>query len=173
MIMKASTSKLALTTHILVSVGWLGAVAASLALGMVGLAARDTGLVRAAYQALEPIGWAVLVPLSIASLLTGLVQSLGTRWGLFRHYWVVAKLLLNLLATAVLLLYMQTLGDLAALARTPQTTASQLQSASVVVHAGGALVLLILATVLSVYKPRGVTSYGRRRRSSVVGDLPA
>jgi hypothetical protein len=53
--------------------------------------------------------WFVLVPLSLASLLTGLVQSLGTPWGLFRHYWVLFKLLINVLATIVLLMYMQTL----------------------------------------------------------------
>ena len=45
----------------------------------------------------------VIVPLAIASLLTGVVQALATPWGLFRHYWVVIKLFLTVFATLVLL----------------------------------------------------------------------
>ena len=61
---------------------------------------------------MELTGWVVLVPLSLASLATGLVCSLGSVWGLFRHYWVLFKLAINLVATIVLLLYMQTLEHL-------------------------------------------------------------
>jgi hypothetical protein len=60
--------------------------------------------------------------LSLASLLTGLVCSLGSVWGLFRHYWVLFKLVINVVATSVLRLYMQTLdylGDVAAGATCP------------------------------------------------------
>ena len=65
---------------------------------------------RAAYIAMELTGWFVIVPLSLASLLTGLVQSLGTTWGLFRHYWVLVKFLLTIGATIVLLLHMPTVS---------------------------------------------------------------
>ncbi len=109
MTMTPRLRKLALTAHVTSSVGWLGGIATVLALAVTGLASQDAQLVRAAYVAMEPIGWFVLVPLSLASLLTGLVQSLGTTWGLFRHYWVVAKLLINVFATVLLLMYMQTL----------------------------------------------------------------
>jgi hypothetical protein len=91
-------------------VGWLGAVAGFLALAVAGLTSQDAQTVRAAYVTMELTGWFVLVPLALASLLTGLVQSLGTTWGLFRHYWVLAKLLINVFATIVLLLYTQTLS---------------------------------------------------------------
>jgi ABC-type anion transport system duplicated permease subunit len=47
----------------------------------------------------------VIVPLSFASLVTGIVSSLGSPWGLFRHYWVVLKLAMTILATAVLLIH--------------------------------------------------------------------
>lgn len=167
--MNPSLRKLTLTAHVASSVGWLGAVACSLALAVVGLVSRDASTVRAAYVALKLIGWWVLVPLSFASLVTGLVQSLGTPWGLFRHYWVETKLVMNVLASVVLLLYMQTLTYLV---RTTADTASvtellQLRSPSPVVHAAGALALLIVATILSVYKPRGLTKYGQRRQLTV------
>lgn len=153
-----------LTAHVVSSVGWLGAVAASLVLGLAGLTSRDAETLRAAYLSMELIGWFVLVPLSLASLLTGLVQALGTRWGLFRHYWVVFKLVINVFAAAVLLLYMQTLGYLAGVAASAGSDLSELESPSAALHAGGALLLLLLAAMLSVYKPRGLTRYGQRRQ---------
>ena len=112
--------KFALTAHITCSVGWLGAVAGFLALALVGLTNNDDQTVRAAYVAMDSTGSFVLVPLALASLLTGLVQSLGTKWGLFRHYWVVFKLLMNVFATVLLLLYLQTLTDLAARSKIPR-----------------------------------------------------
>jgi hypothetical protein len=157
--------RLALTAHIASSVGWLGAVAGFLALSIAGLASQDAQTVRAAYVAMDAIGWFVLVPLSLASLVTGLAQSLGTAWGLFRHYWVVFKLLINVVATVVLLMYMQTLGDLADVAAEKASSSpdlGELRSPSPVLHAGGALLLLLMATTLAVYKPRGVTPFARR-----------
>src|SRR4029453_1904019 len=105
--------KLALTAHVTASVGWLGAVVVFLALSVAGLTSQNPQTVRSAYLVMELTGWAVLVPLSLASLLTGLVCALGSTWGLFRHYWVLFKLLINVVATIVLLLYMQTLAYLA------------------------------------------------------------
>lgn len=154
--------KLALTAHVTASVGWLGAVVAFLGLSVVGVTSDDATRVRAAYVAMEAIGWLVLVPLSLMSLLTGLVQALGTPWGLFRHYWVVIKLVMNLVASFILLLYMDTLEHLAGVAATaPDLTG--LRDPSPIIHSAGALVLLLVAAVLSVYKPRGLTRYGRRR----------
>src|SRR5438128_10135219 len=107
MMMTAGARKLALTTHITSSVGWLGSVAAFLALAIAGLMSHDPQVVRAAYLAMHLTTWFVIVPLSLASLLTGLVDSFGTPWGLFRHYWVVTKLLLTVLATVILLVHIK------------------------------------------------------------------
>jgi hypothetical protein len=161
------TRKLALTAHIASSVGWLGAVAAVLALAVVGLASENPQRVRAAYLAMEAAAWYVLIPLSLASLLTGLVQSLGTSWGLFRHYWVLSKLVINIFASAILLLYTETLRDLAALAADttePTPDLADLRDPSPVLHAGAGLLLLLVAVILAVYKPRGMTRYGRRKQ---------
>jgi len=162
MTMRPPLRRFALVAHVAASVGWLGAVVTSLALGLLGLTSGDAAIVHAVYRVLEPLGWTTLVPFSLASLATGLIQALGTNWGLIRHYWVLIKLAMNLLATGVLLLYMQTLGYLADLARTA-TSDGMLQTPSPVVHAGGATVLLIVALVLSVYKPRGLTPWGQTR----------
>jgi len=157
--------KVALTAHVVSSVGWLGAVGAFLALAVAGLASRDAQMVRAAYVAMEPIGWFVLVPLSCASLLTGSISSLGTFWGLFRHYWVVIKLFLTVLSTVVLLVHMQPIGYIAGVAA--GTTLSNADLAGLrlqlLVEAAAAMLVLLIATGLSVYKPRGRTRYGRRK----------
>lgn len=108
--------------------------------------------------------WYTLIPLAVASLLTGLVQSLGTTWGLFRHYWVLFKLLISVGAIVVLLMYTETLGYLAGVAAVPDSPLGMLRSPSVLIHAVLALVLLLLATVLAVYKPRGRTPYAIRTR---------
>src|SRR5882757_1811341 len=99
MTMTPSLRKFTLTAHVISSVGWLGAVAGFLALAIAGLSCQDAQMVRAAYLAMKLTAWFVIVPLAFASLLTGIVQSLGTEWGLFRHYWVLTKLAITLLAT--------------------------------------------------------------------------
>jgi len=151
MTMTPDLRKFALTAHITSSVGWLGAVVAYLALAIAGLASQDAQLVRSAYLAMELTGWFVIVPLSLASLLTGLVQSLGTDWGLSRHYWILEKLVLTIGATTILLLHMPTVGRMSGMM-------------AEVIHAGGGLLVLLVATTLSVYKPWGRTPYGRRKR---------
>lgn len=158
--------KFALTAHVACSVGWLGSVAAFLGLAIGGLAGDDEQLVRGLYLAMEFIAWFVIVPLSLASLATGLVQALGTGWGLFRHYWVIAKLLLNVVATGVLLLYMENVGRLADVAGATALAGGDLRGLrqQAVLHSGAALLLLLAATVLSVYKPRGLTRYGWRKQ---------
>ena len=97
MTMTPPIRKFALTAHITFSVGWLGAVAVFLVLAITSLTSLDAQLVRGLYLAMEVTGWYVIVPLCLASLVTGLVVSLGTAWGLFRHYWVLAKFLITCL----------------------------------------------------------------------------
>ena len=167
MIMTPRLRKVALTAHVIVSVGWFGAVAGFIPLAVVGLISQDAQMVRAADLMMELTGRFVIVPLCLAALLTGLVSSLGTPWGLFRHYWVLAKLLMNVFATIILLIYMQSLGYIAGVAA--KTTSSSgdllgLRSPASVIHAGATLVLLVVATTLSVYKPRGMTRYGWRHQ---------
>jgi putative copper export protein len=165
--MTPRVSKLALTAHVTSSVGWLGALAAFLGLAIVGLTSDDPETVRGAYLVMEPAAWFVLVPLAFASLLTGLVQSLGTTWGLFRHYWVLGKLLINVFATFVLLIYMETFDLLADVAADPSADLGAVRNVSPALHAALALVLLLAATTLAVYKPRGLTRYGWRKQQEL------
>ena len=156
--------KFALTGHVVFSVGWLGSIAAFLALAVAALTSGDAQIVRANYLAMDLTARLVIVPLAFASLFTGLIQSWGTPWGLFRHYWVLAKLLLTLFATIVLLGKMELIDYAARLAAETVLPNADLRAAGIelAVHAAGGLLVLLVPTVLSIYKPWGLTPHGRR-----------
>lgn len=151
-----------LVLHIAVSVGWIGAALAFLAVAVaVAQRAATPEAEQAALLILETIGWNVLVPLSLASVATGIVQSLATPWGLIRHYWVLAKLLITVVATVVLLIFMQSFGRGGAGGEAGLHGGGP--GFSSILHASGGLVVLVLALLLSVYKPRGLTGWGVRK----------
>ncbi|MFI6012387.1 hypothetical protein ACIBAG_26825 [Streptomyces sp. NPDC051243] len=166
MAMAPGVRKLALTAHVASSVGWFGSVAAFLVLAVVGLTGPDAQRVSGTYFALEVLGRYVIVPLAFASLATGLVQSLGTTWGLLRHYWVLVKLALTVLATFLLLLHMRVADQVADAAARTELSGSDVGAMRVqlVVDAAAAVAVLLTTTALSVYKPRGITRYGWRMR---------
>ncbi len=165
MIMTPRLRKVALAAHITLAVGWIGAVAGYIALDVAAATSQDAQTLRAAYLAMELIAWYVIVPLALASLLTGLVMSLGTKWGLFRHYWVLISLLLTIIATVVLLVETQTISYFADIAADPTTSGDDLRAlGSTLVHSVGGTVVLLVILVLNVYKPRGMTRYGWRKQ---------
>ena len=155
--------RLLLLCHVVSSVGWFGAAAAFAGLVFAALRTADAQVARAAVLSIEPIMRFAIVPLALASLLTGLIPSLATHWGLVRHYWVVYKLVLTLLATAILLVNTRTIAGLVQAARTAEGgdfggLKRQL------VHASLGMLVLLLTTVLGAYKPKGVTRYGWRKQ---------
>ncbi|WP_308165545.1 DUF2269 domain-containing protein [Nocardia noduli] len=146
------------------SVGWLGAVVTFLVMAVAGVGTADVELVRAV-DLIAPllVRW-VLVPLAFATLVTGVVVSVATPWGLLRHYWVLFKLLLTLVATVVLLLYTRTAQVYGDLAMRPDTPLEALRAPTFVVHASLAVMILVAAMILAMYKPRGLTPRGLRQR---------
>jgi len=171
--MTSGLRKFALTAHVTFSVGLLGAVACFLALAIAGLTSHDAQTVRASYLAMEVIARFTIVPLAFASLLTGLVQSVGTTWGLLRHHWVVMKLLLTAFVIVVLLLKMPLIGYVADVAARSVLSATDLRAArlELVTHATAGLLVLLLPVTLSLYKPRGLTRYGWRKQNVRQKDL--
>jgi hypothetical protein len=162
--MSPSLRKLVLTLHVTCSVGWLGTVAVFLMLAISGLVASDPLVVRAVYIATELVGWYAIVPLCFASLATGIIEGLGTPWGLVSHYWVVIKLLIAVVASGLLVLHMRPIEYLARVAaETSLSHGERAAQVQIVADAALALIALGAATTLSVYKPRGVTTYGRRK----------
>jgi len=156
MIMTPRLSKLMLTAHITFSLGWFGTVAAFLVLSIAGITGNEE-LVKACYLGMDLIAWFVILPFCLCSLLTGLNQSLFTHWGLFKHWWIVVKLILTLLATVVLLVHMQPISYLAKIATDSPLTLPELSSLRIrlIADAGAAMFVLLSTTTISVYKPWG------------------
>jgi hypothetical protein len=161
--MKPSVRKFALSAHLTFSIGWIGAVLAYLALGVAAVTSQDVQTVRATWTAMELTGWYVIVPLALASLLTGVVMALGTKWGLFRHYWVLISFALTVFATVILLLHMPTVSSMAEMAQ--EAEGATLESlGGDLGHPGIGLVVLLVIQTLNVYKPVGLTRYGWRKQ---------
>ena len=165
MTMSPNLRKFTLTAHLAFSVGWIGAIAAYLPLDIAAATSQDPQTVRAAWMAMGLIARYVIVPLAIASLLTGLIISLGTRWGLFRHWWVLISLVLTVVATLVLLSEVGLISRVAEVAADPATSGDDLRAlGNTLVHSIGGLLVLLVVHVLNVYKPEGVTPYGWRKQ---------
>ena len=160
--MEPRTRKLALLAHILSSVGWFGAVTAFEALSIAGLKSPDALMVRAAYLAMQWTAWFIIIPAAFLSLLTGLVLALGTKWGLFTHYWILAKSLINALAIIILLLHTRLINLVATTAAERTLLFGDLRGLRIQLVAVGAAALaaLLAATILGVFKPRGLTPFG-------------
>ncbi|MHA7882112.1 hypothetical protein [Nitratireductor rhodophyticola] len=163
----AAQRKFLLVVHVATSVGSLGAIAVFLLLAIIGTVDRRLPPL-AIYPALSQVAWWIIVPLVSGALLIGIIQSLVTPWGLFRHYWIIAKLGLTVFALGVLLLQLSGIDQLARAAADGSFTTDAFASvqASLILHASGGLVVVLLALVLSIYKPRGLTPYGARRLRS-------
>ena len=165
MVMKPRLRKFALSAHLTFSVGWIGAVLAYLALGVGATVSEDVTTVRAAWTGMEITGWFVIVPLAVASFLTGLVMSLGTKWGLFSHYWVVISFVLTLICVVVLLLHMPSVTVMADAAQEAEGRELEVMGGDLG-HPGIGLAILLVVQVLNLYKPAGLTRYGWRKQQA-------
>ncbi len=168
--MTPALRKLTITAHVAFSVGWLGAVAAFLVLSIAGLASHDAEVVRGAYLSMDLISRFIVIPMCFAAVATGLLQALGTPWGLFRYYWIALKFGLAIFATLALLLH-QFVAVAEAAKRVSGAAAETLFSADLgslkteLVRAPSlAILLLLVVTTLGVYKPWGLTRYGQRKQ---------
>ncbi|MBA2719769.1 MAG: DUF2269 domain-containing protein [Chloroflexi bacterium] len=157
--------KLVLAVHLSCSVGWLGAVVAYLVLDLTVASSADPVLVRASWLAMGMVVSSAIVPLAFASLLTGLVMSVGTKWGLLRHWWVLISLMLTIVATLVLLSESGLVTRIAAIVANPATSDGEVIGfPPTLLHSVGGLVVLLVVQILNVYKPQGMTPYGWRKQ---------
>ena len=168
MSMSPQLRQFALTAHAATSLGWTGAVTCFLALAVSGFTSRDSQTVQAAYLAMNLLCWAVILPLSLASPATGILQSLGTTWGLFRHYWVLVKFLVTIPCTLILLVHMVPTSKLAAAAAqgTLDSPAMGGLKMQMIGDSAAAVFVLLVLTALSMYKPRGLTAFGKARANT-------
>ncbi len=157
-----------LVAHLGSALGWLGAVTAYLVLAVVGLSQPDAQLVRGVYLGMGEIAWWVIVPACATAMITGVLQGLGSPWGLARHYWVLFKLILNVIASIALAIHLQPTDLLAQRGAAAALPLGSLEPVrlQLVIAPAAAILLLLTNLTLGVLKPRGLTSWGVRSRHS-------
>lgn len=163
--MSPQVYKLLLTTHIVVSVSWLGVVATKLAIGLAAARADTQERADGLFLAIEAIN-TVFPAVALATLISGVVLSLCTKHGLLRYYWVATKLFLTI---AVIITSVQ-IGPRITQAMQEGVEAAPLRQLLVLTIAHA--IMLLVATVLSTYKSWGLTPWGRRQAAAVRQPAP-
>ncbi|MGH3788086.1 MAG: hypothetical protein ACRDRG_16410 [Pseudonocardiaceae bacterium] len=145
-----------LTVHVVTSVGWLGLLGALVALEVICLVTVDPAGRAWIDTAMAAVAVWVLTPVVFSAVVSGLVLALSTPWGLVRHWWVLAKCAIASTLTAAGVVLMLPVPHQIIVGDGQPTHMQTLIVRSV------ALILLLLATGISVVKPWGKTPHGRR-----------
>ena len=157
--------KFILATHVMFSVGWFGAVATFVVLNIVGVNSSDSKIISSSYIAMNLIAWYIILPFCIASFLTGLIQAIFTQWGLFKHYWIIVKLVLTTGCTLLLIVHMQSISEGALLASSAELPFVALKALGTTLFfkAVAALIVLSFIITISIYKPWGKVSFTKQK----------
>ncbi len=153
--------------HVIASVAWVGASLCLVVLGLTGLLAEDPLTRRSAYVALGAVAGTVALPVSLAAFASGVLIALGTRWRLFRHWWVLVSLIATGVMTAAVAFALTPMMRSTA-ARALTAPANRIAEAvgpdaiAVVVAPSVAVVALSAVTALNVFKPRGRVTPDRK-----------
>jgi hypothetical protein len=153
-----------LVVHVAASAGWLGLTLGLLALGVTAATTGSAVTVEASVRAMKLFADWLLLPLAFLTLLSGLLLSLGTPWGLARHRWVWTKFWLTLATTTATVLALRpgvNTAVLAVAAGRPLPDAGDVLFGPVV-----SLSAYLFMTVISVLKPWGLTRRGRKLRAA-------
>lgn len=156
--LKRPARRALLVVHVAVSVAWLGLSVGLLALGITAYTTGDATLTEAAYRAMKVFADWLLAPVALTTLLSGLVLSLGTPWGLIRHRWVWIKFWITLATAAGTVLALRPEIQHAATAGVPDVSLVAAPTVSTTAY--------LFMTAVSVLKPWGLTRWGRRLRVS-------
>lgn len=161
--MPRKVRRLTVVLHVLFSAAWIGLTLGILALGIRAYTSQDPGVVAFAYRAGDVFGEWLLVPVALATLITGLALSVGTQWGLVRHKWVLVKFVLTVI-TVLLVAFSMAPGL--------SENADRAVAGTAVADIDMWIAPLVGTTtyafmyVISVLKPWGLTLWGRRVRAA-------
>lgn len=160
--------KALVTTHVVFSGSWLGVGVVMVTLTVLGLRSDDAATVRVSYELLELFDMTILPWSSIGAILSGIAVSLTSKWGLVRHYWIIAKLVIAIAiigsAFGLLHRWVVSAAERSAQLATVGEDISGVGELGVwlVTGFGTAVFFVVVATVLSVYKPWGKTRFAER-----------
>jgi hypothetical protein len=150
-----------LTAHIVASVGLLGDSAAILAINVRAAVTSDPTLAASSYELLEMFTFVFGIPLSFASLGSGILLGLATKWGVLRHGWVTVKLGV---IVSVIVVGAAVIGPSVGAMRSDPDAGRE---TVLILATAYDVVALTFATALSVFKPQWWRRARVRARASV------
>jgi hypothetical protein len=160
--------KALVAAHAVSAACWIGVALTFVAMSVVAMSTNDIHAAMAIYELMATFDITLLPWTNFATFRTGIALSMTTNWGLIRYSWVAAKIAIavGILVMAFGFLHdsLERAGEEAAtLAATGGTVAHISSAADVVLWGFGcALLSLVGALLLSLYKPGGRTRRGRR-----------
>jgi hypothetical protein len=87
-----------LTIHLLFSAIMFGVAVAFLILSIAAANTSDEGVLKACYTSMHVLAKTSVKVSTIGTLVTGILLSVLTQWGLFKYYWIIAKEVLTVLS---------------------------------------------------------------------------
>ncbi|MBT3150220.1 DUF2269 domain-containing protein [Streptomyces sp. CHD11] len=160
-----------LVVHVIASAGWLGLTAGLLALGVTANTTGSAGMLEASVRAMDLLADLLLLPLALPTLVSGLVLSLGTPWGLARHRWVWTKFWLTLATTTATVFALR--PGVNAAVEAVVAGDSLPDGGDVLTGPVVSLTAYVFMTAVSLLKPWGLTRRGRRLREAARRPAPA
>ncbi|MFJ8073487.1 DUF2269 domain-containing protein [Streptomyces sp. NPDC096176] len=151
-----------LVVHVAASAAWLGLTLGLLALALTAYTTKTTSMIEASYRSMNVFTDWLVLPVALLTLLSGLVLSLGTKWGLARHRWVYIKFWLTVATTTASVLVLRP-----GVSRAADTVASDgmvAEPRDVLMGPAVSLTAYLFMTAISVLKPWGLTRRGRQKR---------
>ncbi|PXX69345.1 hypothetical protein DFR70_1021034 [Nocardia tenerifensis] len=160
--------KALVASHAVASACWVGTGLTVSAMSVVAMTTADLQTARVVYELMEVIDRTLLPWTNFATFLTGVGLGMTTSWGLIRYYWVAVKLTIPVAILFVAFGFLHSELEHAAeraerAVAAGATTADFGAAADVALWGfGGSTLSLVVAVLLSVYKPGGKTRRGRR-----------
>lgn len=150
-----------LSLHILFAAIMLGTSVTFLILSITAVSTKDSGLVLSCYKAMHVLSETSVRASVIGTIVTGILLSLWTHWGLVKYYWIIAKEVLTLVAVILgpIGMYIWTLQGISLLTDVGVEGANQgayvVNTISLFIGIGLQIISLIAMYLLSVFKPWG------------------
>ncbi|MBM7553354.1 hypothetical protein [Thalassobacillus pellis] len=147
--------------HLLFCAIMFGNMVTFLLLSIAASSTEDSNLMEACYQIMHLLSETSVRASTFATIITGVLLSVWTKWGLFKYYWILAKEGLTLLLFGLNVWAMEAWTNRALTKVTSTTfpTTSAIVQLDLWVGIILQLFTLILIFAISVFKP-----WGRRRQ---------
>lgn len=152
-----------LVVHVITSAGWLGLTLGLLALGVTAVITDSPMVTEASYRSMKVFADWLITPISLLTLLTGLVLSLGTPWGLAQHRWVFIKFWMTLVTTTLSIFALR--PEITAAVTHAIAKGAVAEQYVLIIAPSVSLSAYTFMTVISVLKPWGLTQRGQRLRA--------